>query len=99
MIGRFWYADSPCIRHVAVRLEWRSGEPLGRVEPPPEVVGRLPFEVVLDDEFMVLAVALGYAVTIAAMAGIKLTITGDVSAWPSDWGALSPRPEASALTH
>lgn len=99
MIGQFWFAESPCRLHVAVRLDWRSGERVGRVEPPAEVAERLPFDVPVEDEFITLPMALGFAVTIAALAGSKLTITGDVTAWPEDWGVLSPRPKKVLPTH
>jgi hypothetical protein len=91
MIGQFSYSEMPCTKHVAVRLGWQSGESVARVETPADVAQVLPFHIPLDDEYMSLPIALGYAVMISGMSGTKMTLTGDVSAWPEQWGALSTR--------
>lgn len=95
MIGRFWYAESPCRNHIAVRLAWQDGLAKARVESPLALVDELsgtdiPFR--KDDEFMVLPIALGYAVLLAGLSKTRLTVTGDVTAWPQEWGSLSERP-------
>jgi len=95
MIGRFWYAESPCGKHITVRLAWQNGSARARVEPPAGVADKLGDDDIplrADDEFMSLPIALGYAVLIAGLSETSLTVTGDVTAWPQEWGSLSERP-------
>ena len=91
MIGHFSYSKMPCRKHVAVRLGWQCGQSMARVEPPADIVHALPFDIPLDDEYMSLPIALGYAVMLSGLSGTKMTLTGDVSAWPEEWGSLSVR--------
>lgn len=105
MIAQFWYADIPCDKHVAVRMEWFEGEPSGSVEVPHHLAGRLDaLSISPTTGTMRLSFALGYGVLIAAATDAKLTITGDMTVWPDDWGELAPReaailPMRKAATH
>lgn len=90
MIGQFRYAEKPCDQHVVVWMEWLDGLPTARVEAPRHVSSQL------DDIFLAqvggtmgLEFALSYGVMIAALGKAKLTLSGDISAWPAEWGALS----------
>lgn len=97
MIAQFWYAEAPCEKHVAVRMHWSEGSPVACVEAPACVTHHLAQLNIAHIEGVTdLAFALGYGVTIAGLAGAKLTITGDASAWPDEWGELTPRPAKQA---
>jgi hypothetical protein len=98
MIAHFWYAEEPAATHVTVRLAWHDGQPSGRVEAPAFVAWERPeLDIPLGgpDDFMSLGYALGYGVLIATTAGTKLTLTGDVTAWPQEWGVLTARPSVN----
>lgn len=73
-------------------MEWLDGRPSARVEAPCHVSGHLE-HMNLDEiaGLMGLEFALGYGVIIAALANAKLTLSGDMSAWPSEWGELTHR--------
>ncbi|PXA97533.1 hypothetical protein DMC47_13330 [Nostoc sp. 3335mG] len=99
MIARFWYANAPCDRHIALRLAWREGEATARVEAPPELeMFFAELRTRQNDEFMDLPIALSYAVLVAAKARRRLTITGDATVWPEEWGQLSERPIGRSAT-
>lgn len=90
MIGQFRYSEKPCDQHVVVRMEWLDGLPSAQVEAPGHVSSRLEdMNMTHIVGMMGLEFALGYGVMIAALAEAKLTISGDVSAWPAAWGDLS----------
>lgn len=92
MIAQFWYADAPCDSHIAIRLDWQEGEPIACVEAPPHVVDRLAeLSISHTEGAMRLPFALGYGVTIAGLTESELTMTGDMTAWPADWGDLNHR--------
>lgn len=92
MIAQFWYDDAPCESHIAIRLDWEEGEPIACVEAPPHVTHRLSeLSIPHREGSMRLPFALGYGVTIAALTEAKLTVTGDVTAWPVSWGDLTFR--------
>lgn len=90
MIGQFRFSDRPCSQHVVIWMEWLDGLPSARVEAPGHVSTQLE-EMNLShiDGSMGLEFALGYGVMIAALAKAKLTLAGDLSAWPMEWGTLS----------
>lgn len=90
MIGQFRFSDRPSSQHVVVWMEWLDGLPAARVEAPGHVSAQLE-EMNMDHVVgtMGLEFALGYGVMIAALARTRLTLAGDVSAWPAEWGRLS----------
>lgn len=90
MIGQFRYSERPCDQHVVVWMEWLDGLPSARVETPGHVSNHLEeMNMVPIAGAMGLEFALGYGVLIAALSRAKLTLSGDLSAWPSEWGDLS----------
>lgn len=90
MIGQFRFSERPCDQHVIIRMEWLNGLPSARVEAPGHVSDQLEdMNVVLIGGAMGLEFALSYGVLIAALAKTKLTLSGDMSAWPAEWGDLS----------
>ena len=97
MSAQFWYAEAPSDKHVAVRMYWEEGAPAACVEASAYIAHQLAQLNISHIEGGVgLAFALGYGVTIAGLVGAKLTITGDVSAWPDEWGELTYRPVKQA---
>jgi len=101
MIGRFWYAEIPRDDHIAIRLVWRDGLALAKVEPPTgiaDTLGDIGVMVRREDEFLDLPIAIGYAVLIAGLADTSLTFTGDVTVWPPKWGILLERPRSSVAS-
>lgn len=92
-LAQFAYADRAPAAHLSLQLAWIDGTAAGRLDVPREVVrqfsGRLGIS--FDDEYMRLPVALSYAVLIAAETAVPLTITGDRTAWPERFGALTTR--------
>ena len=93
MIGQFSFSCRPSTDHILLELKWRDGERVGRIRAPTEIIEAFGDEFAMraDDEFVQLGVALGYGVTIASMTEIPLTLTGDRSAWPRQFGVLLPR--------
>lgn len=90
MIGQFHYAEKPCDQHVVVWMEWLNGLPSARVDAPSHVFEQLEeMNLAHVAGTMGLEFALGYGVMIAALAKAKLTLSGDMSAWPAEWGDLS----------
>lgn len=92
MIGRFWYEDTPSVAHISLALTWQDGEPHGRLKAPAYLCEQLEETFgYREDEAMRLPFALSYAVLLAAISGEKLTLTGDISVWPEEWGKLYHR--------
>lgn len=92
MIGRFWYEDTPSVAHISLTLIWHDGEPHGRLKAPAYLCEQLGETFgYREEEAMTLPFALSYAVLLAAISGAKLTLTGDVSVWPDEWGKLYHR--------
>ena len=91
MIGRFVYMNGAPGGHIVLDLSWRDGAPEARVSSPDHVVElfrRQDMSVRYDDEAMSLPIALGYAVLLAGLSETDLVVSGDRSAWPSEWGEL-----------
>lgn len=94
MIGQFAFCASPSPDDVILEIAWDDAAATGRVISPAWVIGILRFNDVgvrRDDEFLALPIALSYAILVSAMAGAKLTLSGDFSAWPERWGILKDR--------
>lgn len=92
MIAQFRYSEAPCGHDVIVRMEWSDGRALARVEAPEGVSHRLEdLDIKEVCGTVGLEFALAYGVMIAALANAKLTLSGDVSVWPIEWGALYSR--------
>lgn len=92
MIAQFRYSKAPCGHDVVVWMEWNDGQASARVQAPDGVSHRLEcMDITPICGSMGLEFALGYGVMIAALANTKLTLSGDVSAWPKEWGELYPR--------
>jgi hypothetical protein len=94
MIAQFWFAEEPPPTHISLQLTLIDGEPYGRVYAPPDVVSEMlerDMPARQEDEFIWLPLALGYAVTMSGITSAALTLTGDLTAWPQDWGILSER--------
>lgn len=95
MIARFWYDRTPSAHHISLELAWHEGEPSGCLVPPDALLDQArKLGVYKVGEYLRLPFALGLGVLLAGMSGAKLTLTGDTSAWPTDWGDLCPRPDA-----
>ena len=91
MIGQFRFVNSPTAETIAIRMLWVDGEPMATIHLP-DTVRQLArtsdFEVLTGDEPLRLPVILGYGVSIAALTGHALRLTGDESAWRQEWGSL-----------
>lgn len=91
MIGHFWFRDAAAEADIIVELIATGTSCSGRVRAPASVVAELVRQnlpVRAHDEVMDLPFALSYGVLLASMSKTNLTISGDRSAWPEDWGAL-----------
>lgn len=102
MLGKFWYRGSPLPGDVVLELRWDADERRGRVHTPSWVFDHPvapDLSLQQNDEYISLALAFSYGLLVAASAGACLTISGDRSAWPGEWGKLidedSCRPLAS----
>lgn len=93
VIGRFSFASAPSTSHILLELKWHNGERVGCIRAPKDILDAFGETLVMreTDEFVQFAFALGYAVTIASMTETPLTLTGDRSAWPNEFGDLMPR--------
>ena len=94
MIGQFLYDAEGDQSRVQLMLCDIGGTPGGVVSIPPHIVVslralKLPVRTI--DEFMKLEFALGYAVTVAGIAGTGLLLLGEKDVWPSSWGELITR--------
>nr|WP_295884938.1 hypothetical protein [uncultured Devosia sp.] len=92
MIGQFLYEARPPIGSIIVEMAWQEGEPTGSVTVPAEVRqsaidNHVP--VLEPGESLSLALAVGYAVTIAMLTDQELCLTGDRTAWREEWGWLN----------
>lgn len=100
MIGQFTYADDAPGSHVVLDLAWRGVDAVGRVAAPRWVVDILTHTMINareHDEYMGLSLALSYGILVAAAAGAPLTITGDRTVWPAEWGRLLDAATASPI--
>ena|SRR5215217_5718212 len=91
MIGQFSYAYEIDDSHVGLLMAWDAGAAKARVVSPRWVVDILQDKNVGvrdQDEFMALPMALSYSILIATMAGAYLTVSGDTTVWPREWGDL-----------
>ena len=91
MLGQFWYREVAPETDISLNLQWLGGQAKGKVFVPCPVAKKeleLDLRVQKNDEYLSLPLAISYALFIAAMSGTKLTITGDTSAWPPEWGTL-----------
>ena len=91
MIGQFCFMAHPPGDAIAVHMVRKGGEAEGSVSMPSDV--RLlaiqhDVPVLEASEKVSLAIAMGYAVTIAMMSDLELVLTGDETAWRDDWGQL-----------
>ena len=92
MIGQFAFSPLASKADVVLELAWVEQQASGRVLAPDWVITKLSDALIparADDEFLRLPYALSYSILVATFADVKLTITGDRSAWPEHWGALS----------
>jgi hypothetical protein len=92
MLGQFWFERSPCDDSVVVVMDWVDGERRGKVLTPCWISEHpLASELLLEpsDELIGLPMALSYGVLLASTAGADLTISGDYSVWPQEWGQLA----------
>ncbi len=95
MLGQFWYGRAPSSDNVVLVLAWADGERRGKVVAPCWIEGHSFASSLLmqpSDELIGLPFALSYGVLIAASAGANLTVTGDASVWPEEWGILAEEP-------
>lgn len=89
MIANFRYEKFPTLEAVSVKLFWSGDDRMGNV-----VVSEQLAQEIADNDMpsaegaMKIAMALAYAVVLAANSGTRLVISGDQSVWPMDWGAL-----------
>lgn len=91
MLGNFWYRIVPPPDDVVVELCWVEGERRAKVTTPCWISEHpLASKILLEpsEEYIGLPMAFSYGVLIAATAGAYFTISGDRSAWPSEWGDL-----------
>ncbi|NGP19403.1 hypothetical protein [Devosia aurantiaca] len=91
MIGRFVYMAGAPAGYIVLQMVWRDNLPMARVRSPEIVVDRLRddnMDVRREDEYMSLAVALGYGVLLAGLSGAGMVLSGDRSVWPDEWGEL-----------
>lgn len=91
MIAQFRFAQPPPIEAISIVMSWQENRAVGVVYLPDavrELAEMSDYIVVGTDHTMQLPLALGYGVTIAALTGQPLYISGDASAWHADWGAL-----------
>ena len=91
MIGQFCFIPYPPADAIAVHMARQGAEAEGSVSMPSDV--RLlaiqhDVPVLEASEKVSLAIAMGYAVTIAMMSDLELVLTGDETAWRDDWGQL-----------
>lgn len=100
MIGRFSYATDVFADHVMLELMWDGLFAKGRVIAPSWVIEALEgshISIRPDDELLALPIALSYAVLVTASCGAPLTLTGDRTAWPEEWGGLKDRDSAGRV--
>lgn len=91
MIGQFWFRDAPSDVEVVVELYSGEGVGQGQVRAPEHVISQLRQQnipVRSADELMQLPMALAYAVLISTLSDAVMTISGDKTAWPIQWGTL-----------
>ena len=92
MIGQFRFAPLPPCEAIVVDMAWALGSPIGSVSMPDATrLSAIQHHVPLlePDEPVTLALAVGYAVTIAMLTDQQLCLTGDETAWRSEWGWLT----------
>ena len=92
MIGQFHYQRRPSTDSIVVEMGWgQGGEPTGSVTVPDEIrqsAHDYSVPMLAPGESLSLAMAVGYAVTIAMLTDQQLCLTGDRSAWREEWGWL-----------
>lgn len=91
MIGEFRFASSPASQAIAIRMVWVDDEPMATIHLPDSVLRlaeELDLMILQDTEPLRLPVLLGYGVSVAALTGHVLRLTGDESAWQREWGPL-----------
>lgn len=94
MIADMRYAEHPPDSHVVVHLQWELGDRKAVVTAPDEVIFAMEMmdvQVRPSDELMIIPVAVSYAMFLAGMANVPLTVSGDCTVWPEDWGELTVR--------
>lgn len=91
MIGQFHFNARPPEGVIIVRMAWQAGEPTGSVIVPVGI-RRSAIEndvpMLEPGESLSLAMAVGFAVTIAMLTDQELCLTGDRTAWREEWGWL-----------
>ena len=89
MIGQFRYRVFAPALSVAVDMFLSGGRAYGKVRMPAKVqLELLASWGQYADEPLMLAVALGFAVIIAAETGLDLFMEGDSELWDPQWGEL-----------
>lgn len=89
MIGDFRFEAAPLSQHVSVSLFWEGDARMAKIVAP-AVIGLHAARNDLPPigPAMPVASALAYAVFLAAGTGTPLTISGDHTVWPKEWGNL-----------
>jgi len=91
MIGQFVFQGTPGGDAICLQLMWSGNERQGVLHVPPDIEASLlekEYPVANGDQMM-LGIALGHGVTLAALSQCPLRVCGDASAWPEEWGPLS----------
>jgi hypothetical protein len=94
MIAYFRYDKSPEADCISVELTSAQGVALGIVSLPPDAfkqMERLNPTAARSGDPMALPFALSYGVLAASITGCKLSIAGEKTLWPEDWGMLIDR--------
>lgn len=94
MIGSFFFSVRPPDGVVELSLvQEEDGARMGEIGVPAMLLERMRerrYPLALDS--LPLETALGYAIVIALKASIPLVLTGDRTAWNSEWGHLIDLP-------
>lgn len=90
MIGNFCFTAHPPADCVAVRMEWDVyGARHGTLVISTSLRRAIEAEKLpATDEPLSIDGALAYGVVLAVRAQTTLTLTGDITVWPEEWGLL-----------
>lgn len=88
MLADFRFETAPEVNCVVVRLFWQGDTRMAYLLIPGDVQDIMKSEDLDNPESLPAETALGYAVTVAALSGRNLRISGDDSVWPAEWGSL-----------
>lgn len=90
MIGNFFYTSRPAVDCIAVCMTWGpDGARKGTLVVPHSLREHIEAErMPSTDEALSIDGALAYAVVLSIRAGLSLTLSGDISVWPVEWGQV-----------